>query len=234
MDPRLPPARIKQGPDRRGPNAELKVNLLIAYFQSGRDEIITRVGHRENALLLFMGSSAAIFGLAFGDIVRPMILFAIAPLGLGASLVLTQHNDVIGALGHYCGIEVTEQAEAILGDRCPDSWETSASLLRLGPRAIHNKKPGQLGAIPKIFSDRLYASLLLIAGPGAGGGIVAIVETPQWWVRLLGGMIDGLTLTWTVFLLWNSYAERTRRRNQIAKWRKARISSNAGSSSSVR
>ena len=48
---------------------------------------------------------------------------AVAPLGLGASLVLTQHNDVIGALGHYCGIEVTEQAEAILGDACPGSWE---------------------------------------------------------------------------------------------------------------
>jgi hypothetical protein len=37
--------------------------------------------------------------------------------------MLTQHNDVIGALGHYCGIEVTEQAEAILGDGCPGSWE---------------------------------------------------------------------------------------------------------------
>ena len=82
MNPKVPPASVQQGLDRPDPYAESKVSLLIAYFQSGREEIITRVGHRERALLLFLGSSAAIFGIAFGNIARPMILFSIAPLGL--------------------------------------------------------------------------------------------------------------------------------------------------------
>jgi hypothetical protein len=66
-------------------NIQQKVDLLIAYFSSGRTELISRVGQRDNALLLFLAASTAVFGVAFGNVSRPALLFAIAPLGLGAS-----------------------------------------------------------------------------------------------------------------------------------------------------
>ena len=157
MDPRPPPSSVQQGPDRRDPNAELKVNLLIAYFQSGRDEIITRVGHRESALLLFLGPSAAIFGLTFGDIIRPMILFAIAPLGLGASLVLTQHNDVIGALGHYCGTKLPSRRKPYLAS----SVQTHGRLL---PRCS-GSDPERFTVRNQGSSEPFQRSLVIVSTP---------------------------------------------------------------------
>jgi hypothetical protein len=81
---------------------EARLTLLVAYFQAARDELNSRIGHRDNALLLFLAAATAVFGAAFGQVEKPALLFAIAPLGLGAALVISQHNDVIGGLHDYC------------------------------------------------------------------------------------------------------------------------------------
>jgi hypothetical protein len=89
-------------------NAQSRINLLVAYFESARQELINRVNQRDNTVLLFLVAATAIFGVAFGNVTRPAILFAISPLGLGVAVIYTQHNTLIGQLGYYCGVEVTE------------------------------------------------------------------------------------------------------------------------------
>ncbi len=211
-------------PSAEEANIQQKVDLLIAYFNSGRTELISRVGHRDNALLLFLAASTAVFGVAFGNVSRPALLFAIAPLGLGASLILAQHNDVIGALGQYCGIEVAEQAERLLGGRVPDSWDTSASLAQIGPRRVRSAAQQRGQGIARVFTDRLYASLLLTIGPGIAGATIGFISLHSWWARLIGTIGDAAAIAWTVFLLWNSYNERHRRRQALVRWRAARSS----------
>jgi hypothetical protein len=209
----------QEGRIQRDDNAQLKINLLIAYFESGRQELISRVSQRDNAVLLFLGAATAIFGVAFGNITRPAILFAISPLGLGAAVIYTQHNTLIGQLGRYCGLEVTEQADKILG-RCPDSWETSESLF--DPRLTEvSNKPHGLWGIPKIYRDRLYSSILLILIPGITGAIIGLISNFNLW-GWCGLAVDALTAGWAARLLVNSAHERTKLRNEVAKWRKDR------------
>lgn len=209
-------------PSEDEPNVQQKIDLLIAFYTSGRAELISRIGHRDNALLLFMAAVTALFGLAFGDVGRPTLLLAVAPLGLGASLILAQHNDVIGALGQYCGVEVAEQASKLLNGDVPDSWDTSASLLRTGPRKLRSAAQQKGQGISRFFTDRLYASLLLIVTPGVAGAAIGIISLRSWWVRLVTAVGDGTVITWTIFLLWNSYKERHRRRQELIKWRSAK------------
>jgi hypothetical protein len=140
MDAQVPsnPKTVRR--TQREDDAQFKVNLLMAYFESGRQELISRISQRDNAVLLFLAAATTIFGVAFGNVTRPAILFAISPLGLGAAVVYTQHNTLIGQLGYYCGVEVTEQAEEILGNsRCPDSWETSKSLFDPTPTGVTSR-----------------------------------------------------------------------------------------------
>lgn len=203
-------------------SVQLKLGLLTAYYESARAELIGRIGHRDNALLLFLAASTAVFGVAFGNVSRPALLFAVAPLGLGAAFVVAQHNDVIGALGEYCGAEVAEQAEGLLGGRVPDSWETSASLLQTGPRRLRSAVPERGRTISRFFTDRLYASVLLIVGPGIAGAAIGCITLQSWWVRLLAATGDGAAVIWATFLLWNSYSERRRRRERLTRWKAAR------------
>jgi hypothetical protein len=141
---------------------------------------------------------------------------------LGASLILAQHNDVIGALGEYCGMEAAEQAEQLLEGTVPDSWDTSASLLKTGPRKLRSAVRQKGHGISRFFTDRLYASLLLIVGPGVAGAVIGVGSLQGWWVRLLCALGDGAAIIWTIFLLWNSYSERHRRWQKLLAWKAAR------------
>ena len=201
-----------------GDKDQLKISLLTVYYQNARDELNSRIGHRDNVLLLFLGTWAAIFGIAFGNISRPVILFAVAPLGLGASLIIAQHNDLIGAIAEYCGIEVSKQAKRIIGDGCPYPWDTSSAMIEIGPRRLKSPEGLAEKAVPRVLADRLYASLLLVAGPGIAGWIVAFVSTDNWWVRIAGSTVDLIATLWIIFLLWNTFSTRRQRRQKLSAW----------------
>jgi hypothetical protein len=98
MDSHMPSSL---GPDRtvqRDAFAESKVGLLIAYFESSRQELVSRLIQRDNTLLLFLAAVAAIFGVAFGNVTRPEILFAIAPLGVGLPFCLRNTMTLLAEL----------------------------------------------------------------------------------------------------------------------------------------
>jgi hypothetical protein len=208
--------------------AESRVNLLIVYFESSRQELVSRLIQRDNALLLFLVAVTAVFGVAFGNVTRPGILFAIAPLGVGVAILFTQHNDVIGRIAHYCGMELTEELERIMGGTLPDSWETSQFLAGLKGRTqgggFWKGARNGLWRIPKVYSDRLWASVILIAGPGVVGAIIGYLSTSDWqpWARAGLVTVDALMAGWTISLLWHSARERYELRQQVGEWREAR------------
>lgn len=224
-----------QLPDRKVTDdrfAESRINLLVVYFESSRQELVSRLIQRDNALLLFLVATTAIFGVAFGNVTRPGILFAISPLSVGVAILFTQHNDVIGRIAHYCGMELTEELEKIMGGMLPDSWETSQFLSGLKGRTQNGgfwrRTFGGLLKIPKIYSDRLLASIILIAGPGIIGVVIGFFSTPDWPLSARVGLVvvDALMAGWTISLLWHSADERYRLRKEVGRWRDGRIARN--------
>jgi heme exporter protein D len=202
-------------------NAQSRINLLVAYFESARQELINRVNQRDNTVLLFLVAATAIFGVAFGNVTRPAILFAISPLGLGVAVIYTQHNTLIGQLGYYCGVEVTEQADRMLWPS-PDSWETSKSLFDPALSGIKGPSQKRRG-IPSTYFLRLSAIALLIPIPGVVGAAIAFDRTPNpGWART-GFAICFLMSVLAVVLLVNSARRRTKLLDEVAGWREDRL-----------
>jgi hypothetical protein len=230
MDARGPSRRTTGGRIHGDDGAQSKVNLLVAYFESGRQELISRVSQRDSAVLLFLVAATAIFGVAFGNVTRPAILFAIAPLGLGSAVIYAQHNTLIGQLSYYCGVEVTEQAEKILGrGSYPYSWEISKSLynpqlseLKPRPKPLADTEGrgkagrGRYREIPKIYTDRLLAIFLLIVIPGFAGAVIGAFSIQRWWAFLCG-LAGALTALWAGKLLIDSALHRSKLRDAIAR-----------------
>jgi hypothetical protein len=75
------------------------------YYEAAREELVMRIRLRDNALLIFLGFSAAIFGLSIGKSAPYptdwSISLAVPFLGLGCAIIVGQHNSVIGALIRY-------------------------------------------------------------------------------------------------------------------------------------
>lgn len=104
--------------------------LVAAYHQAARAEIVQRVGYRDTAMFLFLGSAVTIFGVALAKAEQTSILYAIPVLGLGAAYAYAQHSRVIGTIGRYLAIELDASAKGMLGRASvPVQWDHSESLL---------------------------------------------------------------------------------------------------------
>lgn len=122
------------------------------YYDSARSELIERIGLRDNALILYLGAVGAIFGVVYGSERQPLIVLLLIPfLALGAAFIISQHHEVIGALGRYLGRELEEH---LRGDsrNPPPQWDTSDTLRE------HFEKAMRL---------RLWSHLLLLLVPSA-------------------------------------------------------------------
>jgi hypothetical protein len=220
MDAQASSRPMPEGPLQRD-DAQFKAHLLVAHFETSRQELVNRVSQRDSAVLLFLAAATAIFGVAFGDVTRPAILFAIAPLGLGAALIYAQHNSLIGQLSYYSGIEVTRQAEEIFKEGTwPYSWENSESL---ADRELNGEKSRErplwdrlrrCWRLPTIYRDRLIAISLLIVIPGLAGAVTGTIMISEWWafLCLLVGIVISL---WAGLFLVDSAVHRSDLRDAV-------------------
>jgi hypothetical protein len=119
-------------------------------------------------------------------------------------------------------MEVTNQAEAMLGRSMPESSNTSAALLGIAPRGIEYSKLRRTSTLSRFFRDRLYASLMLILAPAVSGAVVGSANTHNNLARVLGLLVDGVAVVWARFLIWASYDERNRRQRKLIEWRDRR------------
>lgn len=113
------------------------------FYESARAELIARIGHRDNVLVVYLGAVGAIYGLVLGIDDRISILLVIPYLALGAALILSQHHAVIGQIGLYLAQELQPFFESE-GHPGPPQWETSDSLRESRPQVMRQLFFGQM------------------------------------------------------------------------------------------
>lgn len=183
------------------------VDLTIAYHQTGRAEIISRLERRDNALFLYLASVATILTVALSNVTQlGSTLLTIPLIGFGAALVFDQHNTVIGALGVYLAKELPEATSPAIGAASlPKSWDASATL----------------GGLTDHIRARLGASLAIVVTPE----VVAILVA-SWNATWTGGSIalvsaSGVLTGATAAILVASQLRRRRFRDQMNEQRPA-------------
>ena len=121
-----------------------KVEVMNTFYDSARMELIERIKLRDNALLLYLGTMGAIFGVAFGTLVSHEVLLISPYIALGAAIIISQHNAVIGALASYCAIEIQAYLENVLSKETPTQWENSLSFKEYHERSTNLRSIGHL------------------------------------------------------------------------------------------
>lgn len=99
------------------------------YYESARNEIISRLGLRDNVLIVYLGGISAVYGFALSKDSLLYVLLAAPYLALGASTILSQHHVVIGKLSDYLRMELG-------ANMSPLDWERSKAMQSFHPEAM--------------------------------------------------------------------------------------------------
>jgi hypothetical protein len=75
--------------------------LIVEYYKSARAELVERVKLRDQVLLVYLGFVGAILGASLTTNHYRELGIVLPFLGLGGSILVSQHNAVIGALIRY-------------------------------------------------------------------------------------------------------------------------------------
>ena len=116
----------------------------IKLYESARNELIHRIGLRDNILLVFLGAVATILGLALSKPDMKEIMLTIPFLSLGASVLVSQHNSLIGALGEYCSQEIGKFLEKEYDNEVVSQWDNSKALERYSSHAMTLRTLGHI------------------------------------------------------------------------------------------
>jgi hypothetical protein len=92
--------------------SERDVEVLLKFYESARQEIMSRIQLRENSLMIFLGAVAALVAASI-QAQQPFFLIIIPYLSLGISLIILHHNHVIGALILYCAVELQQELDKL-------------------------------------------------------------------------------------------------------------------------
>jgi hypothetical protein len=163
-------------------------------YEMARWEITERIQIRDQVLLVYLGAVGTIFGIALGTSSKPEILLVTPYLTLGAAIIVSQHNSVIGALGSFVAHELESFLREI-GEYAPQ-WDTSAVLGSYSVRMVWLRTLGHL---------------LLLSSPPVVGLIANwwygfYSPFPNWIIWWFGLVCTGLSL----FLLLESHSWRRR------------------------
>lgn len=157
-------------------------------YESARTELIQRLQLRDNVLLAFLGAIGAIFGLAFGTSANPEILLIVPYLALGATVLVVQHNNVIGMIGQFLTNEITPLLKEI--DEYAPQWDNSPTSIRYLAKSIWFRTLGHflLIIIPELAALLLNRNHFCFSSP----------KSFLWWAGLAFTMIS-------VFILSSSH-----------------------------
>jgi FtsH-binding integral membrane protein len=110
------------------------------FYESARQELISRLQLRDNALFVFLATTGTIFGVAVGSTARLEILLIIPFLSLSLGFVVLQHHEVIGALGFFCERELGGFYQR-KGIHKVLQWDSSTTLVRFHGRLVGARSP---------------------------------------------------------------------------------------------
>ncbi|WP_038881859.1 hypothetical protein [Vibrio jasicida] len=140
--------------------------LAVKFYEAARAELIERIRLRENIILFYVGAVATLLGVAFGkESVNNEILFVIPLLSLAASILVSHHNSLIGALGLYCSVELKNSLNSNLENPVVQ-WDESKALIQGSSKAVRT---------------RLIPHLLVISAPALIALIVNIHYLSTLW-----------------------------------------------------
>lgn len=104
-----------------------ETETALAAYQAARQEVIERIRLRDNALVMFLGATSVVFGLAVDDKARSSLLLLLIPyLALAASFILAQHDRTIGALCAFITDDLRKFLRGLRADA--PMWESSQFL----------------------------------------------------------------------------------------------------------
>ena len=112
------------------------------YHLTARTELIQRIQLRDYVLLVFLAAVGTLFGIAFRTSAEPEILLVVPYLTLGAAVIISQHQEVIGSLGSFMSNELHPFLDSI-DDAAPE-WDTSKALKKHLTTAIWMRTLGHL------------------------------------------------------------------------------------------
>lgn len=113
------------------------------HYESARKELIQRIRLRDRVLLLYLGAVATISGVAIGSRgAQREILLVLPFLTLGIAIIVSQHNALIGAIGHFCVNEIEPYLKDLPNYEYAPQWDSSNALEEYSQRAIRFRSWG--------------------------------------------------------------------------------------------
>ena len=142
-------------------NTNLKnEQTIIAFYNTARQEILTRIKLRDNTLLFFIGVSSTIFAIPLVFESKSNLLLAIPYLSLGISLIVAQHNDIIGSLAAYLNKEFTKVKKKV----GVSHWDDSVCLHDFHKHAMLYRSFGHLTILLLPTGISLYQNKSMVSG----------------------------------------------------------------------
>ncbi len=170
-----------------------KLEIVKFYYQGARSELIARLQIRDNVLLLYLGAMGTLFGIAIGTAISMNVLLVIPFIALGASIIVSQHNIIIGTIATYCADEMQESLDELAPKDCPVQWELSASLHEYHRKSISLRSWGHFILI-------LIPALAALAMNWRHAIFSPFPEGIMWWFgalcTILSGWIIAITHLW--------------------------------------
>ena len=150
-------------------------------YEMAQLEIQEHLHLRDNVFLVYLGAIGTIFGVALGTNADTKILLVIPYLALGSSVIVSQHNALIGAVENFIVSELEPFLKKI-GEHAP-LWNSSKS----------NRKYSLKGIWMRTFGHILIVLIPPIAALGFSwqfGFYSQFPENPLWWFGVLSTVVS--------------------------------------------
>lgn len=105
-------------------------------YESAHAELISHFQLRDSVLLTYITATGTIFGISLGTSAKSEILLAIPYFSLGCSILVSQHNLLIGSLLDFMTEEIAPFLQHIKSNECAPFYVTSKSYKRNAMRAL--------------------------------------------------------------------------------------------------
>ncbi|MBU1099798.1 MAG: hypothetical protein KKA84_05265 [Bacteroidetes bacterium] len=145
-------------------------------FSSARLELIERIKLRDNVVVIFLGAIGVIFSISLRISENKDILYIIPYLSFGCSLIISQHNSVIGCLARYLVFELEPFLHSI--NEYAPQWDNSTSLKQYLSKAIQYRS---ISHVVLIVLPSIFALMLLLEDSLDG----SIIQKSLWVIGLV-------------------------------------------------
>jgi len=171
-----------------------------------RSEILQRMQLRDYVLLVFLGFTGAIFGIALGTSNKIEILLSLPYLSLGAAILVSQHNMMAAILGEFLACEL-ESVFKQQGENAPQ-WDNSSTFENIAKTAARFR----------FFGHTLIIFVPCIVALGVNWRAAfydPFPAQPIWWFGMFCLLIAGAVMWHSHVIRINSYVKRCWSRNNV-------------------